>query len=363
MIKKPVKRTITTNTEGEDTMIKKPVKKIGKPATKKKIEEEIDDIDLEEEEEDTEVDDIEEDEVIDLEENSDDDSDDSDDDDSDDDDEDEDDDEDKDDDVEDSDSDSNDEENEDEDDEDEEEEEAPKKSSKTSNKDKNKGKAEKVVKAAKKVVEIDLTPAMKLVKILKDTIVGPTKGRRLFDPSYSKATITDTRSANKEINLNALVSRLERNGLDYIFDGLKFATEKRLIAAKTLESVEESVLDCLVNEGTGFAFLNGRFDIKNVPAKIYQVIPGGNMSTPVIKTEHAVIKLNNSEFEKSTGLIYRNENNSSEVSSPIKDNNDDTYTVLEDSIAVKKGDVVDADCNIIKKAAKKTAKKTVKKAK
>lgn len=222
---------------------------------------------------------------------------------------------------------------------------------------KNKTKAAKKEKKEKEV-EPD-TPARALAKAAKENgLAGPAKGRRLYDKAYADTETVDTRSANKEENLNSFVSRLEENGLNFVFDGCKFATEKRAVAAAILESLEQSVLDCLFIKGTGFGFLNGRLDAKSVEPKLYPVIKGGNMTTPVIKGSHYMVTLRNAEFEKTVGLTYRDENNSSEVSFPVKDNGDGTYTVLRNGISVKKGDIVDGNGEIKKKTTgKKVAKK------
>ena len=336
MIKRAItkKAVVTEDTEAVEEITPKPAKKIIKKAPKPiakpvEPEEELDEDIIEDELDEDEAEDEVEDEVaeeVDSEEESDEAEDDSDD-------------------EEDSDDEDDSDEDDDSDDEDE-----PKSVKKNKTK----------TKSAKKEKEVEPdTPARALAKAAKENgLAGPAKGRRLYDKAYADTETVDTRSANKEENLNSFVNRLEENGLNFVFDGCKFATEKRAVAAAILESLEQSVLDCLFIKGTGFGFLNGRLDAKSVEPKLYPVIKGGNMTTPVIKGSHYMVTLRNAEFEKSVGLTYRDENNSSEVSFPVKDNGDGTYTVLRNGINVKKGDIVDGNGKIKKKTTgKKVAKK------
>lgn len=363
MIKRAItKKTVITDAAEETTeevtpkvaakkIIKKPAKPVVKPVEEPEediLEDELEEDEVEDETEDEVEDETEDDvtEEADSDEDSDEDDSDEDEEDSD-----EDDDDDEDSDEDDEEEDSDDDDDSDEDDDEEEE-------SKPVKKSKNKAKA-KVAKKEKKEKEVEPdTPARALAKAAKENgLAGPAKGRRLYDEAYADTETVDTRSANKEENLNSFVSRLEENGLNFVFDGCKFATEKRAVAAAILESLEQSVLDCLFIKGTGFGFLNGRLDAKSVDPKVYPVIKGGNMTTPVIKGSHYMVTLRNAEFEKTVGLTYRDENNSSEVSFPVKDNGDGTYTVLRNGINVKKGDIVDANGKIKKSTTKKVAKK------
>lgn len=260
------------------------------------------------------------------------------------------------------------------DDEEEEEKPAPKKAAKKTAPPAKKKATKKVVEeeededeedeAEEEETEAEISPAKKFVLDNKDVAFGPAKGRRLFDPKFKESNVVATRSANKEENLNSFVAALEANGLGFIFEGLKFQKEKRQIAAAIQHCHETAVLDCLVNKNTGFAYLNGRIDIVKNEGNYYGVIQGGNMKTPVIKQEHCVIRLSNSEFHKNKGLIYRNENNSSEASVPVKDLPDGTHQALADSIGIKKGDILDdKGVKVGGKKASAPAKKAVKKIK
>ena len=184
-------------------------------------------------------------------------------------------------------------------------------------------------------VEDEVPPAVELLKTVKDKKFGPERGRRLFDKKFKKSVTVETKSANRDENLNSIISKLEENGLDYIFDGVKFITEKKKLASMILQSIEESVLDCLYNKKTSFAFLNGRIDITHIDGKFYPKF-GKMMKTDVYKAPHDRISLVNCEYNRTVGAIY-NVDGTSELTVPCE-GNDKAVVVSEDCLLYKKGD-------------------------
>ena len=182
--------------------------------------------------------------------------------------------------------------------------------------------------------EDEIPPAVELLKSVKDEKFGPERGRRLFDKKFKKSVTVETKSANRDENLNSIISKLEENGLDYIFDGVKFITEKKKLASMILQSIEESVLDCLYNKKTSFAFLNGRIDITHMDGKFYPKF-GKMMKTDVYKAPHDRISLVNCEYNRTVGAIY-NVDGTSELTVPCE-GNEKSVVVSEDCLLYKKG--------------------------
>lgn len=208
--------------------------------------------------------------------------------------------------------------------------------------------------------EETIPPAVELLKSVEDEKFGPERGRRLHDKSFSKSTTIATKAANRDENLASLIDKLNENGLGYIFEGLKFVTERKKLASIILQSVEESALDCLYNKKTSFAFLNGRIDLTHIEGKMYPKF-GKMMKTDVYKAPHDKINLVNCEFNRKIGAIY-NVDGTSELTVPCTTDGK-KIKISEDCLCYKKGDIVSELSGKVEGGSETPKKKVVKKKK
>lgn len=187
----------------------------------------------------------------------------------------------------------------------------------------------------------------------------PLRGRRLKDlfDGVELDDIKTVKSSNREENLNSIVAAFEDNGLGFLFEGLKFNTDKRAVADRILNCIEIAIADCTLRKGTGFGIFNTKIIASHEDAHPYAAINNEyvQVKNDTLKKEHATFRMIPAEFDPELGLIYNNENGTSELNIPGKWNkSDNTFEVTGENLFYEVGDVV----NIEKAPKKAPTKKT-----
>ena len=383
-IKKPIKKTVNTNTTTtakEEKNMKRPApKKIGKPNTKKaavvdtdedeiedeevetvkpavkkptlkkptlkkKVEEpepeEDDEDELDEEEEIEDEDELDEDEAEDEEDESDDDSD-----------------EDENDESDDDEDESDDEPEEDEDDEPEEDE--PVKKTKKSKAAPKKAPAKKA--APKKA------PAKKEKDEEEDSSYDKeeiVKGTRMCVPKAEDFS-SSSRKMPGEVFFKNLYSALEECEVVELPEDVKKIADKVAVASQVYMAIQKAFIKTLVTDNSAVPFLNAKIFGKEKEGRVFPIIPGGPAKRETYQPPMISFVLTGNNFLEGEGLLY--EYNTISEASAAGSRDGDTFRVEVDSVGDnplwKKGDVIDiATGKKVTKKAKDTGKKPVKKAK